>query len=166
MGRSCLLAPLVMGYNLVPEPPARTMPFIDYRFRYIYDIDLNPSPIGSEPLDGAPATIGIDGGIEYIGRAHDIGFDRFHRQEPVGRDLLEAGRVEDGIDTAHRQLEGGGIEEGEGGGVGHGGEGGRRGVGSLVGLVVGKMRICSISVSTKCLRTALLLLEMILILME
>ena len=91
-------------------------------------IDLNPSPIGSEPLDGAPSTIGIDGGIEDMVRAHDIGFDRFHRQEPAGRDLLEGGRVEDGIDTAHRHLEGGGIEEGEEG-VGHGGGGGEVGVG-------------------------------------
>ena len=72
-------------------------------------------------MDGAPSTIGIDGGIEDMVRAHDIGFDRFHRQEPAGRDLLEGGRVEDGIDTAHRHLEGGVIEEvedGEGGGVG------------------------------------------------
>ena len=65
-------------------------------------------------------------------RAHDIGFDRFHRQEPAGRDLLEGGRVDDGIDTAHRQLEGGGIEDGdEGKGMGGmvvldaGGDGGR-----------------------------------------
>ena len=92
-------------------------------------IDLNPSPIGSEPLDGAPSTIGIDGGIEDMVRAHDIGFDRFHRQEPAGRDLPEGGRVEDGIDTAHRQLERGGIEDGdegkgEGGGVGYVGHGG------------------------------------------
>ncbi len=28
MGISCLLMPLVMGYNLVPEPPANTIPFI------------------------------------------------------------------------------------------------------------------------------------------
>ena len=53
-------------------------------------------------------------------RAHDIGFDRFHRQEPAGRDLLEGGRVEDGIDTAHRHLERGVIEEVEEGGDGEG----------------------------------------------
>ena len=28
----CLLTPLVMGYSLVPDPPARTMPFIEYGF--------------------------------------------------------------------------------------------------------------------------------------
>lgn len=68
-------------------------------------------------LDWAPSTISI----EDIGYAHDIGFDRFHRQEPAGRDLLEGDRVRDGIDTAKRHLERGVIAEvdvGEGEGVG------------------------------------------------
>jgi hypothetical protein len=28
MGNNCLLTPFVMGYNRVPDPPARTIPFM------------------------------------------------------------------------------------------------------------------------------------------
>lgn len=95
-------------------------------------------------MDGVPSTIGIDGCIEDIGRAHDIGFDRFHRQEPAGRDLLECCRLENGTDTAHRSLEREVIvevDDREGEVVGHGWGGGVGGGKHerLVFLVVGEM---------------------------
>ena len=39
MGNNCLLTPLVIGYSRVPEPPARTIPFIKYRLFCFWKVE-------------------------------------------------------------------------------------------------------------------------------
>ncbi len=54
---------------------------------------------------------GVDGGIEDIVGADDIGLDGLHREELAARDLLERGCVEDVVHAAHRGPEGGPVAD-------------------------------------------------------
>ncbi len=49
---------------------------------------------------------GVDGGVERIVCADDVGLDGFHREEFAARYLLEGGGVEDVIDALHGVLKG------------------------------------------------------------
>ena len=49
----------------------------------------------------------VDGGVQDVVRADDVGLDRFHREEFAAGHLLEGGRVEDVVHAAHRAFEGG-----------------------------------------------------------
>ena len=48
---------------------------------------------------------GVDGRIQHIVRADDIGLHGLHREELTTRHLLESGRVEDVIDTTNGSFE-------------------------------------------------------------
>ena len=49
----------------------------------------------------------VDGHVQDVVRADDVGLDGFHREEFAAGHLLEGGRVEDVVHAAHRALEGG-----------------------------------------------------------